>query len=95
MNFTMRSVVFVALDGEDAATEGMKMIQQHIRFDYQLLFSQQQVINAVMSLKLSNEENGIPVNMVIGPDGHLKFYYIGYQPEKLKEIHNYLQTVAR
>lgn len=92
--FHENNVAFIALDEEDSVEEVRTMAKRKIQFDYQLLFEDTGIIRAIRSLRLPDETDGIPVNMVLDATGRIKFYYIGVQPDKLKQVHDYLQSVV-
>jgi hypothetical protein len=47
------------------------------------------------SFKLENEGTGIPLNIVINKSGQPAFYYMGNQPDKLKEVRHFLSNLNR
>lgn len=94
-DFKSDKVIFLAITEGDSAHDSKFMNREKIDFDYRLLFSQQELIDAISSLKLPNEDNAIPLNVVLNPEGKIEFYYEGNRPEQLEKIRNYLALATK
>ena len=86
------NIVFIALSSEKEENEIETMKKRNIEFDYQLFFGQTELINILFSFRFAHESPGIPLNVVIDEEGNLEFYSIGYNPIKIKQIKDYLET---
>jgi len=93
-DFASDNVLFIALDDRDSTKEMNKMKEKSIQFNYQLLFDQEYLINLIYSFKLEHERRGLPLNVLINENGKVEIFYIGYNPEKLQKIRDYLASVT-
>jgi thiol-disulfide isomerase/thioredoxin len=94
-DFKSEEVVFIALNREGEEKEKETMKAKDIQFDYDLHFDQSKLIDLLYSFKLENEGTGIPLNIVINKSGQPAFYYMGNQPDKLKEVRHFLSNLNR
>ena len=91
--YKSEDIVFIALNRENEEEEREKMEEKGIEFDYELYFNQDELIDLLYSYKLKNESNAIPLNIVLNKSGQPDFYYMGNQPEKLKEMRIHLSKL--
>ena len=93
-DFKRDNILFIAIDDRDSTKEVKIMKEKNIQFDYQLLFDQEDLIDLIYSFKLEHEIRALPLNMVINKNGKIEVFYIGYKPEKLQEIRDYLASIT-
>lgn len=94
-DFKSEEVIFIALNRQKAEEEKQKMDEKEIQFDYDLYFDQSELIDLLYSFKLKKESTGIPLNIVINKNGQPAFYYMGNQPDKLKEVRRFLSNLNK
>jgi thiol-disulfide isomerase/thioredoxin len=95
IEYNKDNIIFVALDAEDSTEELKVMKEKKIQFDYTLLFNQRNLIKEIKKFILPHEQNAIPINIVMNPDGKIEKFYIGADPESLKEVKEYLASVTK
>lgn len=93
-DFKSDKIVFVALDGNDSTEEIAIIQKQKIQFDYQLLFEQTKLIKKINSFAISNEQGGIPINLILNTEGKIEHYHVGNNPEELQKMRDYLTSVT-
>lgn len=93
--FASEDIRFLAFDDLDSTQELSVMQKREIDFNYELYFNEKDLIEILYSHKLPNEDRAVPLNIVIGRDGKVAFYYMGFQQEKIDELREYLENVNR
>ena len=91
--FKSDQIRFMAFNENDSINEFAIMEKRKIEFNYELYFGEGELINRLYGYKIEKGNLGIPLNIVINEEGKIEFFYVGYKPEKIEEIREYLKNV--
>lgn len=91
--FASEDIRFIALDAQELVKETEIMHERGIKFDYQLYFNEEAMIDLLYSFKLEHEGRAIPLHIIINKAGRAEIYHLGNQKENLDAMREYLSSL--